>query len=197
MKCNRCGTDNPQESRFCCGCGIPMNFNNQQSTMSYQNSNIIQPNNFGQYSNYSQTNIGYNQNQMYGQYSNVIAPVKLKRSEFISEKLKVHNIGMIITWILSLLAGLITLISVVTMRGNFYGFIDVALIMILGTVVFLTKSRICSLIYAGYGCFAFFYPLIINNRFEVQYALVFIVSIICVIVSFIIGSAWRKYNKIG
>ncbi|MBQ5850084.1 MAG: zinc ribbon domain-containing protein [Lachnospiraceae bacterium] len=195
MKCNICGADNPNDSRFCSGCGTAINANNNgfQTNIEYQNSNNI--NNFGMYQNANGIqNFGMPM-QNNGQFFANQQIVKLSKNEFVTEKCKVYKIFMIIELIVSVFASLFTLYSVVLARGNYFGLIDFALILLLGVIIFLTNSRIVSLIYFGYSVFAVIYPYWVDKVVEVQYVIALCASILCILISFLIGFAWKKYSK--
>ncbi len=199
MQCPNCGAQLPDNSSFCTSCGAPVNQYQSnpdsfgQNTQNYGQQTQYGPN--GQNPYYQQNPYGPNtQNPYQGPYGG--GGAKMTRQEFdrhpAIKRCKSNITGSAIT--IYICAGVTFLINVL-LTMNFFGMVDILLLVGLGLGIHLGKSRACAIILCIYGAINVLFILITTGR--IGGWLILVAAIYAIIATFKYQSAWTMYQNTG
>lgn len=212
MKCNYCGTENADGSKFCTGCGAALNnmasatttegttmntgyANPAQATPAY-NANTQQ---YAQNNQYYAGNMQYAQNPQYGQYNQYgqygqQGYTQMTKNDFLElpamEKQKknvkacyiICYICAVLSLVISIAAGQINIVDPIILAG-------------LGLWIQFGKSFVAGVLLLAYSIINVIYLIVATGQFGGY--LIVIAGIYAVITTYKINKAYKEYKNTG
>ena len=208
MKCNNCGAENADGSRFCTNCGAALDNNavdagaqqDAQNMQYAQNAQYVQNAQNNQYAQpmqgapmFNGQNAQYMQYNQYNQYNQAGQYQQLTKEEFINlpamEKQKKNaNACAIICYVCAAITLIAQLIG-----GGFP--IDAVILGVLGGIIHWKKSFIASVILLAYSIFNF-----VICVFVLQTGggwLIIVAGVYAVVTTYKINKAYKEYTSTG
>ena len=205
MKCNNCGAENADGSRFCTNCGAALDNNavdagaqqDAQNMQYAQNAQYVQNAQNNQYAQPMQGTPMFNgqnvQNMQYNQYNQAGQYQQLTKEEFINlpamEKQKKNaNACAIICYVCAAITLIVQLVG-----GGFP--IDAVILGVLGGIIHWKKSFIASVILLAYSIFNF-----VICVFVLQTGggwLIIVAGVYAVVTTYKINKAYKEYTSTG
>ena len=208
MKCNNCGAENADGSRFCTNCGAALDNNavdagaqqDAQNMQYAQNAQYVQNAQNNQYAQpmqgapmFNGQNAQYMQYNQYNQYNQAGQYQQLTKEEFINlpamEKQKKNaNACAIICYVCAAITLIVQLVG-----GGFP--IDAVILGVLGGIIHWKKSFIASVILLAYSIFNF-----VICVFVLQTGggwLIIVAGVYAVVTTYKINKAYKEYTSTG